>query len=161
MNTITVHKYNYAGEYVLQYDGDVIERGPTWVCLRALFNRDEADLGFVVFRQGDIFIEWFYSDRWYNIFQVYDGDSQHLKGWYCNITRPAEITDGEVRADDLELDVFVTPNGTMLLLDEKEFGALDLPIEARIAALRAVETIRRSVSGREPPFEAVRPDAPA
>lgn len=159
MSTITVYKYNHAGEFVLQYDGEVIERGAAWVCLRAEFNREEADLGFVVFRRGDVFVEWFYSDRWYNVFQVYDGDSPRLKGWYCNITRPAEIADSEVRADDLELDVFVMPNGTILLLDEKEFSALDLPIEARIAALRAVEALRRCVSGREPPFDAVRPDA--
>lgn len=161
MSSITVYKYNHAGEYVLQYEGDVLERGATWVCLRALFDRDDADLGFVVFRRGDAFIEWFYSDRWYNVFQVYDGDSPRLKGWYCNITRPAEISEGDVRADDLELDVFVSPNGTIMLLDEKEFSALDLPIEARIAALRAVETIRRCVTTREAPFDGVRPDASA
>ncbi len=161
MSSITVYKHNHAGEPITQYDGLVIERGADWVCLRAVFSRDEADLGFVVFRQGDVFVEWFFNDRWYNVFQVYEGDSPRLKGWYCNITRPAVITENEIRADDLELDVFVMPNGTLLLLDEKEFGALELPIEERMAALRAVESIRRSVTSREAPFEAVRPDAPA
>lgn len=161
MNPITVHKYNYAGEHILQYEGEIIESSPTSVCLRAVFSRDDADLGFVTFRRGDIFIEWFYSDRWYNVFQVYDGNSQRLKGWYCNVTRPAIITDSEVRADDLELDVFVTPNGTVLLLDEKEFSAMNPSVDERIAALRAVEAIRHAVTGRETPFEAVRPDAVA
>lgn len=160
MNAITVHKYNHAGEHILQYAGEIIESGPTWVNLRAVFER-EADLGFVTFRPGDVFIEWFYTDRWYNIFQIYDGDTQRLKGWYCNISRPAVITDTDVRADDLELDVFVTPNGTVLLLDEKEFTAMNPSVDERIAALRAVETIRRCVVGREAPFDAIRPDAVA
>jgi protein associated with RNAse G/E len=159
VNSITVHKYNHAGEHILQYEGEILESNPTWVCLRAVFKRDEANLGFVTFRQGDVFIEWFYTDRWYNIFQVYDADTQRLKGWYCNITRPAVITGTEVRADDLELDVFVMPNGTVLLLDEKEFSAMNPSVDERIAALRAVEAIRRAVAGREAPFEAVRPDA--
>lgn len=159
MNSIIVHKYNHAGKHILQYEGEVIDSGPTWVNLRAVFSREDADLGFVTFRRGDVFIEWFYNDRWYNIFQVFDGDTQRLKGWYCNITRPAVITDTEVRADDLELDVFVTPNGTVLLLDEKEFSAINPSVDERIAALRAVEAIRHSVAGREVPFESVRPDA--
>ncbi|NWG18343.1 MAG: DUF402 domain-containing protein [Chloroflexi bacterium] len=161
MSRITVYKHDHDGKPVTQYDGEIIERGSTWVCLRAVFSRSETDLGFVVFRQGDVFVEWFYNDRWYNIFQVHEGDSPRLKGWYCNITRPPVITESEIRADDLALDVFVMPNGTILLLDEKEFGALELPIEERMAALRAVETIRRSVSSREAPFELARPDTTA
>jgi predicted RNA-binding protein associated with RNAse of E/G family len=137
----------------------MVERGDDWVCLRAIFDRDEASLGFVTFRRGDTFVEWFYRDRWYNVFQVYEGDTPRLKGWYCNITRPPVITEDTVTADDLALDVFVMPNGTILLLDEREFSALNLPTEERIAALRAIEALRKRVAGREPPFQDVRPDA--
>ncbi|MBI5671570.1 MAG: DUF402 domain-containing protein [Chloroflexi bacterium] len=159
MTRITVHKHNHVGEHLLAYEGDVIERGATWVCLRAVFQRPEVNVGFVVFRPGDVFIEWFYTDRWYNVFEVHDGDSPQVKGWYCNITRPAVITADAVRADDLELDVFVMPNGTMLLLDEKEFSAMNPSVDERIAALRAVDMIRRAVAEREPPFARVRSDA--
>lgn len=157
MSAIIVYKQDHQGRRVWQYHGQVLQRGSSWVCLRAVFDRDEANLGFVVFRRGDVFIEWFYADRWYNVFQVFEGDSPRLKGWYCNITRPAHIAEDSVAADDLELDVFVLPNGTMLLLDEKEFGALSLTPDERMAALRAVEAIRQAVAGREPPFERVRP----
>ncbi len=154
-NQITVIKNNHMGQSVWKYDGHVIERGDTYVCLRAYFDRADVNLGFVTFRQGDLFIEWFFSDRWYNIFQVHDGDSQRIKGWYCNITRPARIAEDHVEADDLELDVFIAPNGTMVLMDEKEFSDLDLPTEERMAALRAIQTIRRDVQEREAPFHAI------
>lgn len=158
MSEITVYKRDATGKVVWQYTGVVVDSGPTWVCLSAQFDRDEADLGFVVFHRGDVFTEWFFSDRWYNIFRVYDSQRDLLKGWYCNITRPATITADSVAADDLELDIFVTPNGTTILLDELEFDALNLPINERIAAIRAVDAIRQGVSRRQFPFHEIRTD---
>ncbi|MEO8607235.1 MAG: DUF402 domain-containing protein [Chloroflexota bacterium] len=152
---ITIHKNNHRGEPVWTYEGNVIERGDNYVCLRAYFDRKEANLGFVVFKRGDLFIEWFFSDRWYNIFQVHEGDSDQIKGWYCNITRPAYITEEAISADDLELDVWIMPNGTMMLMDEKEFSELDLPTDERMAALRAIQTIRQDAAERQGPFLAI------
>lgn len=158
MTAITVYKRNNLGEVVWQYEGAVVDQGINFVCLTAVFNVPESDLGFVVFRQGDIFTEWFYTDRWYNVFRVEDGRSGDLKGWYCNITRPATITTDSVWADDLALDLYVMPNGSVILLDEVEFDALNLPIGERIAALRAVESIRNAVRKRVAPFEEIRVD---
>jgi protein associated with RNAse G/E len=78
-----------------------------------------------------------------------------VKGWYCNITRPAVIGEDAVQADDLELDVWIMPNGQVALLDEKEFSDLDLPTEERMAALRAIQTIRQAVAERTGPFQAI------
>lgn len=155
MTTITITKNNHRGEPVWQYQGSLIERGDQYVCLRAYFDRQDADLGFVTFKRGDLFIEWFFSDRWYNIFQVHDGDSDSIKGWYCNITRPAVITADTVSADDLELDVWIMPNGTVMLLDETEFADLDLTTDERMAALRAIQTIRQETVERKGPFHAI------
>lgn len=158
MSEVTVYKRDHRGVVVWHYRGVIVDSGPTWVCLKANFDLDEADLGFVVFRRGDVFTEWFFSDRWYNIFRVYDSANGILKGWYCNITRPADIKPGSVAADDLELDVYIMPNGTTILLDEQEFDALNLPMAERMAALRAVESIRYAVSRRQFPFHEIRTD---
>ena len=158
MDEITVYKCNHLGELVWQYQGAVLRRRDDWICITAIFDQSESDLGFVKFRRGDVFVEWFYADRWYNVFRVEDGQTARLKGWYCNITRPAEITEDTIRADDLALDVFVMPNGNVVLMDEEEFGALDLPTDERIAALRAVETIRQAAANREAPFHEILSD---
>lgn len=157
MQMITVYKTNADGVDVLHYEGSLVRREGDMICLAALFERADSDLGFVVLREGDLFTEWFYSDRWYNVFRIEDGRNRQLKGWYCNITRPAEIGEDYVRADDLALDVFVKPNGSIILLDEDEFDALNLPPEERIAALRAVEMIRHLVDGRLEPFSEIDP----
>jgi hypothetical protein len=141
--SFTVYKLDHEGHEVWRYPARVLERGPSWLRLEALFNRDDMDLGYVVFKRGDRFIETFYSDRWYNVFAVYDRDDGALKGWYGNVCRPAAIGDAAVRCEDLALDVWVTPEGEVMLLDEEEFATLLLSTEERDQAGAAVQTLRR------------------
>ena len=157
MTEITVYKCDHTGAVVYQYEGILLERTASVVCLSARFDRDKVSLGFVTFVRGDVFTEWFYTDRWYNVFRVEDGSTGALKGWYCNITRPAVFAEDTVCADDLALDLFVMPNGNLIVLDEDEFEALDLPADERLAALRAVERIRHAVAGRAAPFSDIHP----
>ena len=152
MGMITVEKRDPNGRVLLRYPGEVVERGATWICLVARFSRDDVDAGYVVFRKGDTMTEWFYADRGYNVFRLQDVRDGRLKGWYCNITRPAVIADALVYADDLALDVFVSPDGSTLLLDEDEFAALDIPDADRAAALAAVDALREAVARREGAF---------
>ena len=156
MNDITVLKLDHEGREVLRYEGKVLWRAASFVCLRAVFGHDDVEFGDFSFRRGDIFTEWFYSDRWYNVFRIEDGTGGTLRGWYCNITRPAQIGEDVVSADDLALDVFVAPDGSLQLLDEDEFAALSLSEGERAAALRAVEEVRAMVVEGRAPFDELR-----
>lgn len=153
---ITVVKTDHTGREVWRYEGRVLERDATRVVLQATFNRDDLDLGYAVFRRGDRFVERFYTDRWYNVFEVHDVSDDRLKGWYCNIARPAILTDGQVRADDLALDVFIYPDGRLLVMDEDEYAALPLKQAERRAAEAAVAELKRRARHAEPPFEALK-----
>lgn len=150
--SITVVKNDHTGREVWRYEGHVLERDDTRVVLEARFNRSDVDLGYVTFRRGDRFVETFYTDRWYNVFQVHDVDDR-LKGWYCNVTRPATIQDGIVRADDLALDVFVYPDGKTIVLDEDEFADLPLADDERQQARQALTEIQGRVANAEAPFD--------
>ena len=150
---VTVIKQNHLGEKLLEYSGEVLMQGKTWLCIEATFNNPDKDAGYVVFRRGDTFIEWYYNDRWYNVFELYDVDDGQHKGWYCNITRPAVMSEDLIRADDLALDVFVTPEGDITVLDEDEFAALNLAPSDQRAARSAVQAIRRAVANGDSPFE--------
>lgn len=148
---IIVYKLDHDGREVWQYPARVLERGPGFIRLEAFFNRDDMDLGYTVFKRGDRFIETFFSGRWYNIFAVYDHDDGTLKGWYCNISRPAEISESAVRCDDLALDVWFSPAGNPLLLDEDEFEALPLIATERHRVRQALDELMRAAkSGRLP-----------
>jgi predicted RNA-binding protein associated with RNAse of E/G family len=150
---ITIIKNNFEGREVWRYEGVILERGETYVRLEAPFNRDDIDLGYVIFRRGDRFVEWFFSDRWYNIFEVHDVRDDRLKGWYCNITRPAKLERSRITADDLELDLFVHPDGRMLVLDREAFNALPLDGAERLAALDGLAALQAMVREGAAPFE--------
>jgi len=152
MSSITVEKRDYLGKTLIRYQGEVIERSTHHVCLVAHFGLNDVDAGYVVFRKGDTMTEWFFSDRWYNIFKLQDVEEDRLKGWYCNITRPAVISESLIHADDLALDVFVSPQGAFSVLDEDDFAALDLSAEERRAASNAVEALREAVRSRTGTF---------
>lgn len=151
--TITVIKTDHAGREILRYSGRVLARDETFVRLEAFFSRPDVQTAYHTFRHGDRFIEWFYSDRWYNVFEMHDVDDDRLVGWYCNIARPAVITGDTIRADDLALDVFVAPDGAITVLDEDEFAALPLDKSTRDHARAALDAIQRLVEMRQPPFE--------
>lgn len=138
---IVVYKLDHEGREVWHYPARVLGRDAHSVRLEAYFNRDDMDLGYTVFKRGDRFIETFYNDRWYNIFAVYDRDDGHLKGWYCNIARPAELGVDSVRCEDLALDVWVEADGTTTVLDEDEFAGLELAPSERLAAKKGLEIL--------------------
>lgn len=149
---LRVIKRDYAGNYVWEYSGVLIEQGVNALCLSAAFNVDDRDDGYFVWQRGDSFIEWYYANRWYNVFQIFDRADGHLRGWYCNITRPALFEPGAVLWDDLELDVFIWPGGELLLLDEDAYRALPLTPSERASTEAALADIRARAAAGEAPF---------
>jgi hypothetical protein len=151
MDQVTVRKLDHTGREVISYPGDVLERHSDAIVLCTIWDRQPVDLDFVVLEPDDRWTETFYSDRWYNIFEIRASDGR-LKGWYCNVTRPAQITRDEVAAEDLALDLWVEPDGNTQVLDEDEFAKLELPPEEREAALEALGQLRAMVAWEAPPF---------
>ena len=149
---ITVHKLDDRGREVWRYSGTVVRRDDSSVMLVALFDRDDVEFHGLHIQRGDRFIETFYRDRWYNIFAIYDGDNNRLKGWYCNITRPANIEEEHVYAEDLALDLIVLPNGSMHVLDEDEFAQLELHPDEHANALRTLRHLQSLAGDSKAPF---------
>ena len=140
------------------YPGQVIRRDATSIVLEARWQRDRMDLGYLVLEPGDRFIEFFFADRWYNLFEIHAGADDRLKGWYCNIARPGLFTDDILSAVDLALDLFVYPDGRTLTLDEDEFDALNLQRddpEAWRRSWAAMDELEAMVATRRAPFDAI------
>jgi protein associated with RNAse G/E len=137
----------------------ILERGPTHVRLEARFNRDDLALGYVTFRRNDRFIEHFYADRWYNVFEVHDVDDDHIKGWYCNFTRPAHIGNGTIQADDLALDMFVYPDRRIVVLDQEEFDELPITGTERAMVIVSLRQLKQLAQNGDHPFEKIGPAA--
>jgi len=148
---IKVQKKNPAGEVTYEYEGVLLNRDGNSIKLEALFDRADMPFMDVVFKKGDRFVEYYYTDRWYNIFAIHDRDDGKVKGWYCNIGMPAEIEDGVVSYIDLALDLWVSINGEQSVLDEDEFRELKINEELRDGALKGLDELRQLFLNNEPP----------
>jgi uncharacterized protein len=141
-------KKNLADEVVWQYEGTVLHRKENEVRLEALFNRDDLPFMGVVLKRNDRFVETFYSDRWYNIFEIYDRDDGKLKGWYCNIGKPAVIADDFVSYVDLALDLWVSADGRQTVLDEDELEEMSLDDGLKQKAHEALKELQGVITKR-------------
>lgn len=156
MRTITIRLLKPAKGTTITYTGELLRHEPTHLLIHARWERPQLDLGYVVFDPGDHFYEHFYSERWYTIFEL-RGASGALKGWYCNVSRPAQFDNALIVSEDLELDLFVSPDRVQTLrLDLHEFAARGFERsdpEAHAAALAALDKLERMARAGTPPFD--------
>ena len=147
---IKIQKKNPAGEVTYKYEGDLIARDENSITLEALFDRADTPFQDVVFKTGDRFVEYYYADRWHNIFAIHDRDDGKIKGWYCNVGMPAVIEDDVVSYVDLALDLWVSADSQQTVLDEEEFDELNLSNELRGKALKGLEDLKSLFKNNRP-----------
>ncbi|MEU7060772.1 DUF402 domain-containing protein [Streptomyces sp. NPDC046197] len=138
------------GRTKIGYPAELLADDGTRIAVRAAWaGGGVRDFGFVRFEPGDVFTEYYWRDRWYSVKEV-RGAEGALKGWYCDITRPATRTGAELVVEDLDLDLWRSADGRdVRRLDEDEFAAGGLPerdpvaAAAALAALDELETLAR------------------
>ena len=138
---ITVVKLDAQENEVWQYPGKVLETTDHSILIEARFNHSDVNVHGIMLRKNDRFLERYYDDHWYNIYEARDKDDDRLKGWYCNVTRPARFVENEIIYMDLAFDLLAFPDGRFLILDEDEFEALDLDPETKKQALAGLEAL--------------------
>jgi len=150
---VHVRKLKPDGKLDYAWSGVVLRCDASGIVLRAEFNVDLVEREWATFRRGDVFVEFYYFDRWYNVFQISAPDGT-LKGWYANVGLPAALNAdaGELEYVDLALDVWTDPNGKFVMLDQEEFEHLieehaDLAVGAKHGRQMLLEVVE---SGRLP-----------
>ncbi|MFE5731418.1 DUF402 domain-containing protein [Streptomyces sp. NPDC056528] len=131
-----------AGRTKIRYPAEVLVEEPGRLSVRAPWAAEGVrDFGFVRFEPGDVFVEHYWRDRWFTVKEVRSADGA-LKGWYCDVTRPPVIGGSGVVVEDLDLDLWVSADGSEVLrLDEDEFAASGLAASDPEAADRAVAAL--------------------
>lgn len=138
---VIVSKLNPDREETWRYHGLILEISPQTILIEARFNKATHIFHGIKLQENDRFLERYYSDRWYNLFEMHDRDSDVLKGWYCNVTMPAEFSQGKIAYVDLALDLLVYPDGKYLILDEDEFIDLALSKKLQARAWQAMDEL--------------------
>ncbi|WP_033312802.1 DUF402 domain-containing protein [Streptomyces iakyrus] len=140
-----------AGRTKIRYSGELLSDDGTRVAVRAPWaGSGVRDFGFVRFESGDVFTEYYWRDRWYAVKEVRSATGA-LKGWYCDVTRPAVRSGPELVVEDLDLDLWRSADGSdVRRLDEDEFaesGLAETDPEAARAALAALDELESLARG--------------
>jgi protein associated with RNAse G/E len=145
---VDIIKLNTQNDEVWRYQGRIIDQYPSSLLVEAFFNIDDKPFHGITIRRDDRSIERYFSDRWYNIFEIHDRDDDRIKAWYCNITKPAKFGPGKITYVDLALDVLVYPDGEYITLDQDQFEALNLEPITSQKALNALENLKEIIENR-------------
>ncbi|MER5633984.1 DUF402 domain-containing protein [Streptomyces nitrosporeus] len=134
-----------AGRTKIRYPAGTVRDDGDRLTVRAPWAAEGVrDFGFVRFEPGDVLTEHYWRTRWFAVKEVRTGDGG-LKGWYCDITRPAVLRGSELLVEDLDLDLWVSADGSRVLrLDEDEFersGLAERDPAAASAAVRALDEL--------------------
>jgi protein associated with RNAse G/E len=148
---------------VLKYDGREHRRWPARIAktvgplliLDAVFDEEiEHDLLGTI-SSGTISKEYYWLDRWYNVFRFSDPD-QKLKKFYCNINVPPRFDGRVLSYIDLDIDVLVEPDLTYKILDEDDFEQnakrYPYPGELQTNARAALAELIGLIESKEFPF---------
>jgi len=149
---VWIHKLDPNGEVKYEYGGTLLEQDDHQIVVEAFFDRDDIPFQDVTFKKGDRFLEFYYFDHWFNIFEIYDRDDGQLKGWYCNVSMPAKFKDGIISYVDLALDLWVSADGRQSVLDANEFAELDLSREIRMGAKDGLHELQKLFNNKKPPL---------
>jgi len=152
---VTVRLLKHSQEK-MRYAAIVVDDDGNHVAVRAPFAGDVTrDMGFVQFEAGDVFTEHYWRNRWYSIKEVVAANGVR-KGWYCDIIRPATVGGGMITAEDLDLDLWRSADGSQILrLDEDEFLASGLAELDPKAAQQAQRTLDDLAELAEKGFDAL------
>ena len=149
---------------VLKYDGLEHRRWPARIAkiegpllvLDAVFEDEiEHDLLGTI-SSGTISTEYYWLDRWYNVFRFRDADL-NLKRFYCNINMPPRFDGQTLTYVDLDIDVLVEPDLSYRVLDLEDFQEnarqYNYPVEIQTGAHRALDELIGLIETRAFPFK--------
>lgn len=143
-STIVVRSLNFDRSLRRSWKCELVGRTDEMLTLVGTFDREviHPDLG--VIQLGTRSTEYFWFDRWYNVFR-FDEPNGEFRNFYCNINLPPTLENGVLEYVDLDIDVVLWPDGSHDVLDRNEFEqnteAFDYPIET----IAKVETTLRQL----------------
>ena len=159
-NDVAVHSRKFDLSIRRSWKCELVERNDPLLVFLGEFDRDVEHPGLGWIRRGTVSDEYYWLDRWYNIFRFHEPDGS-LRNFYCNIAMPPTFENGVLDYVDLDIDVIVWPDLRYEIVDRDDFerNALkyNYPDEIRQKTEESLEELIRMIDGREFPFAELDP----
>lgn len=153
---IEVRVYKPSGVLHRKWGAELVQQDGSLLVLDARFAETVVHDLLGTIPSGTHSIEYYWLDRWYNVFRFTEPDGR-LRNFYCNVNKPPEFDGTVLSYVDLDLDVLVAPDYSHTVLDEEdfeksvcEFGYDD---QLRANAHQALAELIQMIETREFPFD--------
>ncbi len=153
--TITVRVLKYDGTEYRRWNAKLVSIDGSLIVLAGEFEIEvqHSQLGHIPL--GTRTIEYYWSDKWYNIFRFLENDGE-TRLWYCNVNMAPIVEDSLITYVDLDIDVLVRADFSYQILDLDEFEhharILSYPQELQESAQTALAELIFRVESRQFPF---------
>lgn len=153
--SFTVRVLRYDGTEHRQWKARLARRDGSLIVLDAEFDVEVQHQHMGHIPQGTRTVEYYWQDRWYNVFQFLD-DAGQTRLWYCNVNLPPVVEDTSITYVDLDLDVVVRADFSYKILDSNEFEhharIFGYPPEVQESARKALTEVISRIESRQFPF---------
>ncbi len=109
-----------------------------------------------VIRRGTISCEFFWMDKWFNVFRFHEPDGSP-RNFYCNVIMPPVLCGDVLNYIDLDVDIVVWKDFSYQVLDLDEFAEnarrFDYPSEVHLKVKSVLEELIAMIEKRIFPFD--------
>lgn len=153
--TVVVSKHD--GSEYRRWHGELVGQAGSLLVLQAEFEVDVSHHLLGEIKRGTRLIEYYWLDRWYNIFRFLD-DHGCTRLYYCNINKPPAFDGRVLSYIDLDIDVVVKPpdySYEVQDLDEFEMNSMKYGYsdEEKANASSALTEVVSMIQSRQFPFQ--------
>jgi protein associated with RNAse G/E len=152
---ITVRVLKYDGTEYRRWNARMEQHEDSLLVLDAEFESDVQHQLLGDIQSGMRSVEYYWLDRWYNIFRFLNEDGQ-TRLFYCNVNMPPTFDGDTLSYIDLDIDVLVQPDLSYQILDLEEFQAnavrFSYSSEVKSSAHDAVGEVISMIEARQFPF---------
>jgi len=152
---IEVRTYKYDGTLHRTWQAQLLHKEDSLIVLDARFPDEIVHDLLGTIASGTHSLEYYWLDRWYNIFRFAQPDGK-LRNYYCNVNVPPTFDGETLSYVDLDMDILVAPDFSYRLLDVEDFEKnaehYRYPAELQAKARQAVEELVTLIETKQFPF---------
>ena len=117
---VIINARKFDGEIHRSWNCELIEQTGSLLMFVGEFKDEITHSELGIIRPGTVSYEYYWLDRWYNIFRFHEPEGR-LRNFYCNINSPPTFEAGVLDYVDLDIDLLVSENFQIKVLDLEEF----------------------------------------
>ena len=115
-----INSRKFDGKIHRSWKADFIEQRNSLLQFVGRFESEVRHPKLGVISRGTISYEYYWLDRWYNVFRFHEPNGD-LRNYYCNVNIPPRFENNILDYIDMDIDVLISKDFDFEILDREEF----------------------------------------